>query len=153
MQQYGSEGCTSDKHVEKIEKIFKIISIRSKSNSKLVIINKNGQLFAKKDKIGNFGYESFYLVYQDSSNKIVSIKSISNDSYICTTKGGVLNGNNNQDPGEYGKFKLIQNSDGTYSFISCFNSQYISAHNDIAPLKARPYSGQYIANSFDLTFY
>jgi hypothetical protein len=98
--------------------------------------------------------ESFYLVYQDSSNEIVSIKSISSNSYVCTTKEGALNGNSNQNPGDYGKFKLIQNSNGTYSFTSCFNSQYISAHNSITPLTARPYSAQYIANySFDLIFH
>jgi hypothetical protein len=150
-QQYGSEGCISDKHVEKIRKI---ISLKSISNRKLVTINQYGQLFAKKDLVGNFGYESFYLVYQDPSNEIVSIQSISSDSYICTTKGGVLNGKNNQEPGEYGKFKLIRNSNGTYSFASCFNSQYISAHNAISPLTSRPYSDQYIANySFELNFH
>ena len=158
MKPYDSEGCEKGKHNNVIsfvnqpnKKIEKLVTLRSKTNQKLVTINKYGELFAKKGKSGLRGYESFYLIYHNSST--VSIKSILSDSFICTTRGGVLNGNNNAESGQYGKFTIIQNnSDGTYSFKSCFNSHYISAHNEISPLTARTFSREYLSNySFYLT--
>ncbi len=130
MKPNDSDGCKKGKHNnlttsvnQPAKNIEKLVTIRSKTNQKLVTINVNGELFAKKYKSGLYGYESFYLIYHNSST--VSIKSISSGVYICTTKGGVLNGNNNTESGQYGKFTIRNNSDGTYSFQSCFNSQYI----------------------------
>jgi aryl-phospho-beta-D-glucosidase BglC (GH1 family) len=101
-------------------------------------LNNGAVLVASRAAVGG-AWETFYITPQGNTDAWSSIQTMSNNDYVSATNAGSgpLVGNRTT-IGNWEKYQIISNSDGTISFLSKINNMYVCADlNQGAELIAR----------------